>query len=188
MTPPTSGGTRTHCPYCSLQCGMTLVGARTTTVEPWPEFPVNEGALCRKGWSATGLLGHRERLTTPMVRDRATGAWSAATWDEALDLVARRLREVQAEHGADGVGRRGARVLDARSQRRVEPRRGPGLGSPGAWLLQDHPADRVRGGAGGRLTDRGGGGAAASVRRELGHCWVGAVMSGERSYSPRSRA
>ena len=95
--------TRTHCPYCSLQCGMTLTGARTTTVEPWAEFPVNEGALCRKGWTATGLLGHRERLTTPMVRDRATGAWSAATWDDALDLVAGRLRAVQDERGPDGV-------------------------------------------------------------------------------------
>ena len=99
----TSPQTRTHCPYCSLQCGMTLTGTRTTTVEAWPEFPVNEGALCRKGWSATGLLGHRERLTTPMVRDRATGAWSSASWDEALDLVASRLLEVQAEHGPDGV-------------------------------------------------------------------------------------
>ena len=39
----------------------------------WREFPVNEGGLCRKGWNAAGLLGHRERLTTPLVRDRATG-------------------------------------------------------------------------------------------------------------------
>jgi len=40
---------------------------------PWPEFPVNEGALCRKGWIAVGLRGNRARLTTPLVRDRATG-------------------------------------------------------------------------------------------------------------------
>ena len=95
--------TDTHCPYCSLQCGMRLEGRRTTTVQPWAEFPVNEGGLCRKGWTATGLLGHRERLTTPLLRDRATGAWSAVSWDEALDLVAERLRAVQAAHGPDGV-------------------------------------------------------------------------------------
>ena len=81
--------TKTHCPYCSLQCGMTLERTgRALEVTPWPEFPVNEGALCRKGWTATGLRGHRERLTTPLVRDRATGELRAADWDEALDLVA----------------------------------------------------------------------------------------------------
>lgn len=64
-------------------------------------FPVNEGALCRKGWTAAGLRGSRERLTTPMVRDRATGEWSAATWDEALDLVASKLADLRDSHGAD---------------------------------------------------------------------------------------
>ncbi|GAA4363350.1 molybdopterin oxidoreductase family protein [Nocardioides caricicola] len=96
--------TTTHCPYCSLQCGMVLEGRRTLEVQPWAEFPVNEGALCRKGWTATGLRGHRERLTTPLVRDRATGELRAAGWDEALDLVAGRLRALQAEHGKDAVG------------------------------------------------------------------------------------
>ena len=93
--------TDTHCPYCSLQCGMTLVrkGPRLEVSER--SFPVNEGALCRKGWTATGLRGSRERLTTPMVRDRATGEWSAATWDEALDVVASKLSDLRETHGAD---------------------------------------------------------------------------------------
>ncbi|WP_280530176.1 molybdopterin oxidoreductase family protein [Nocardioides dongkuii] len=96
--------TRTHCPYCSLQCGMTLAReGRRLEVRAWPEFPVNEGALCRKGWTATGLRGHRERLTTPLLRDRATGELRAASWDEALDLVADRLRALQAAHGPDTV-------------------------------------------------------------------------------------
>lgn len=95
---------QTHCPYCSLQCGMTLVReGRALEVQPWPEFPVNEGALCRKGWTAAGLRGHRERLTSPLVRDRATGELRAADWDEALDLVAGRIRELQAASGADAV-------------------------------------------------------------------------------------
>jgi assimilatory nitrate reductase catalytic subunit len=96
--------TRTHCPYCSLQCGMTLERTgRRLEVAAWPEFPVNEGALCRKGWTATGLRGHRERLTTPLVRDRATGELRTAGWDEALDLVADRLGALRAEHGPDAV-------------------------------------------------------------------------------------
>ncbi len=95
--------TDTHCPYCSLQCGMRLTGRRTPQVEEWPEFPVNRGALCRKGWSAAGLYGGRERLTTPLVRDRATGELSPVSWDEALDLVAGRLAALRAERGADSV-------------------------------------------------------------------------------------
>jgi assimilatory nitrate reductase catalytic subunit len=98
----TASSTQTHCPYCSLQCGMTLEG-RPLQVRSWPEFPVNEGALCRKGWTATGLRGHRERLTTPLVRDRATGELRAADWDEALDLVAGRLRDLRSAYGADAV-------------------------------------------------------------------------------------
>jgi assimilatory nitrate reductase catalytic subunit len=99
--------TKTHCPYCSLQCGMTLarggVSGRALEVQPWSEFPVNEGALCRKGWTATELRGHRERLTTPLVRDRATGELRAAGWDEALDLVAEKIKGLQASYGADSV-------------------------------------------------------------------------------------
>ncbi|MFT4263435.1 MAG: molybdopterin oxidoreductase family protein [Nocardioides sp.] len=94
--------TDTHCPYCSLQCGMSLQRkGLALEVAERPSFPVNEGALCRKGWTAAGLRGSRERLTTPLVRDRATGEWSAASWDEALDLVAARLASIRAEHGAD---------------------------------------------------------------------------------------
>ncbi|HEX6878074.1 MAG TPA: molybdopterin oxidoreductase family protein [Nocardioidaceae bacterium] len=96
--------TSTHCPYCSLQCGMRLArSGRETVVETWDEFPVNEGAMCRKGWTSTGLLHHRERLTGPLVRDRVTGSFRTASWDEALDLVAARLAAIRAEHGKDAV-------------------------------------------------------------------------------------
>jgi assimilatory nitrate reductase catalytic subunit len=83
---------------------MTLVRTgRSLEVQPWPEFPVNEGALCRKGWTATALRGHRERLTTPLLRDRESGELRAAGWDEALDLVAGRLRELRRDLGPDAV-------------------------------------------------------------------------------------
>ncbi|WP_460846623.1 molybdopterin oxidoreductase family protein [Nocardioides ultimimeridianus] len=96
---------RTHCPYCSLQCGMTLQvrGRGQLEVTPWEEFPVNRGALCRKGWTSTGLRGHRERLTTPLIRDRETGELATATWDEALDLIAERITTLQDAHGKDAV-------------------------------------------------------------------------------------
>ncbi len=96
---------RTHCPYCSLQCGMAITrrGRSGIEVSAWEEFPVNEGALCRKGWTAGELRDSRERLTQPLVRDRATGELRAAGWDEALDLVADRMLALQAAHGKDAV-------------------------------------------------------------------------------------
>ncbi|MFJ4849270.1 MULTISPECIES: molybdopterin oxidoreductase family protein [unclassified Streptomyces] len=96
--------TDTHCPYCSLQCGMRLeaphgAGAR---VAERPGFPVNRGALCGKGQSAGALLAPASRLSTPLVRER--GTLRAAGWDEALDRVAEGFAAVGAEHGADAVG------------------------------------------------------------------------------------
>lgn len=104
MTTTNSPGTETHCPYCSLQCGMRLSGTRTLEVTEWPEFPVTKGAMCRKGWTSTALLKHRERLTQPLVRDTATGEFRPASWDEALDLVADRLGALRDEHGPDSLG------------------------------------------------------------------------------------
>ncbi|GCD90726.1 molybdopterin oxidoreductase family protein [Nocardioides sp. LS1] len=95
--------TETHCPYCSLQCGMRLTGRRSPEVSAWEEFPVNEGGLCRKGWNAAGLYNNRDRLTTPLVRDRATGEFRPVSWDEALDTIAEKLTALKAEHGPDSV-------------------------------------------------------------------------------------
>ncbi|EON22695.1 assimilatory nitrate reductase (NADH) alpha [Nocardioides sp. CF8] len=98
--------TTTHCPYCSLQCGMRVSrrGPAVPEVSEWEEFPVNRGALCRKGWSAAGLYAGRERLTTPLLRDRATGEFTPVSWDEALDTIATRLLALKATHGPDTVG------------------------------------------------------------------------------------
>ena len=73
-------------------------------------FPVNKGGLCVKGWNAGGTLAHAERLTRPLVR-HAGGTLEPATWEEALDIVARGIRAVQSAHGADGVGVFGSGAL-----------------------------------------------------------------------------
>ncbi|MGY2081325.1 molybdopterin oxidoreductase family protein [Modestobacter sp. SYSU DS0657] len=108
---PTPGvGTRTtetHCPYCSLQCGITMTaGDRPATLVP-ADFPVNRGGLCSKGWSAAELLDHPERLTRPLVRadpaDR-TSPLVETSWDEALARVVAAIRRTQTEHGRDAVG------------------------------------------------------------------------------------
>jgi assimilatory nitrate reductase catalytic subunit len=94
----------THCPYCALQCGMTLrAGTGGDIVVDARDFPTNRGGLCQKGWTAAELLDHPERLTTPLVRDEKGGPLRPATWDEALDRVERTIRDLQARHGRDSV-------------------------------------------------------------------------------------
>ena len=81
--------------------------ARTATLQPQADFPTNLGGLCSKGWSATDLLDHSERLLTPLLRsipgDR-TSPFRPATWDEALDEVVAGLRRTQDAYGLDAVG------------------------------------------------------------------------------------
>jgi assimilatory nitrate reductase catalytic subunit len=103
--PADTGVTATHCPYCALQCGMHLTpnGASGPAVSGNSTFPTNRGALCVKGWTAAATLAHPGRLRTPLVRD-AAGRLVPASWDDALDRVAKALRETRARHGADAVG------------------------------------------------------------------------------------
>ncbi|ROP38349.1 assimilatory nitrate reductase catalytic subunit [Saccharothrix texasensis] len=88
----------THCPYCALQCAMTIENGK---VSP-REFPTNRGGLCQKGWTSAELLTSPARLTTPLVR--RDGELRPAGWDEALDLIAAKLAELREEHGPDSVG------------------------------------------------------------------------------------
>jgi assimilatory nitrate reductase catalytic subunit len=98
-----------HCPYCALQCGMSLTrprtdGADTATapvVQP-RDFPTNRGGLCQKGWTSAAVLEASDRLVTPLVRG-ASGELEPASWDTALDLVASRLGALAAEHGPEAV-------------------------------------------------------------------------------------
>ncbi len=95
---------RTHCPYCALQCAMTLSVGADGAVEVQPrDFPTNRGGLCQKGWTAADVLTTPDRLTTPLVRG-PDGELAPATWDVALGFVAERLLRIQAEHGRDAVG------------------------------------------------------------------------------------
>ncbi|SCL19741.1 assimilatory nitrate reductase catalytic subunit [Micromonospora nigra] len=93
----------THCPYCALQCGMTLrTDGAAVTVAP-RQFPTNRGGLCQKGWTAAELLDHPERLTTPLLRDPATGELRPATWDAVLARITDGVRAAQRGHGRDAV-------------------------------------------------------------------------------------
>src|SRR3954469_9005699 len=103
----TARTTLTHCPYCSLQCGMNVTaGDRPATLVP-ADFPTNWGGLGSKGWASTELLDHPERLLRPLVRatpgDR-TSPLVETTWDDALGQLVAAIERTQAQHGHDAVG------------------------------------------------------------------------------------
>jgi assimilatory nitrate reductase catalytic subunit len=95
----------THCPYCSLQCGMVLrPGASDAWTVGERDFPTNRGGLCQKGWTAAELLGHPDRLRTPLIRDRRGAPLRAASWEEALDCIMAAIGRAQERYGKDAVG------------------------------------------------------------------------------------
>jgi assimilatory nitrate reductase catalytic subunit len=103
--PAAAARTATHCPYCSLQCGMEVLQPAGEPLAVAPSaFPTNRGTMCQKGWTSAELLRHPDRLTTPLVRDDRDAELRPASWDEALDRVASELREVARRHGPDAVG------------------------------------------------------------------------------------
>jgi assimilatory nitrate reductase catalytic subunit len=81
-------GQPTHCPYCSLQCGIAMrVAPDRLHLAPQEYFPTNRGRLCSKGWTAAELLDHPQRLTALLVRDRRDAPLEPSTWDDALNRV-----------------------------------------------------------------------------------------------------
>src|SRR5215469_15124155 len=94
----------THCPYCSLQCGMSLLETDGLLRTGARDFPTNRGGLCQKGWTAADLLAPGVRLTTPLMRDRRDGPLTPASWGAALGRIVDEFSRVQAVYGLDSVG------------------------------------------------------------------------------------
>ena len=94
----------TTCPYCGTGCGLYLevLDKNLTGVLPAKNHPVSQGGLCIKGWNAHAFVNHLDRLKKPLIRKN--GKLEEATWDEALQLVADKLREIKAQSGPDSIG------------------------------------------------------------------------------------
>lgn len=102
MTGSAPRTTDTHCPYCAMQCGMTLIEQDGRWSVAARDFPTNRGGLCRKGWSAAELL-HVPRLETPLMRERKGTPLRPVSWDVALDRIAAQFKSIAAESGPNAV-------------------------------------------------------------------------------------
>jgi NADH-quinone oxidoreductase chain G len=91
--------TPTVCPMCAVGCNIVL-GVKNNElrrITPRENLEVNDAWICDKGRFAHSFVDHPERLKTPLIRRE--GKLEPANWDEALDLIARRFRQVEAVGG-----------------------------------------------------------------------------------------
>lgn len=96
---------RTTCPHCATGCQLVLVvkGDRIVDVKA-ADGPSNHGLLCVKGRSGSfDFVASPDRLTTPLIRNRETGAFEEATWEDAVAYAAKRFLEIKRAHGADAL-------------------------------------------------------------------------------------
>jgi formate dehydrogenase alpha subunit len=83
----------TICPYCGVGCQLKLdvKDERIVAARPDPDGAANHGQACVKGrFGIAEFVHHHERLTSPLIRKN--GELKETSWDEALELVAKKLR------------------------------------------------------------------------------------------------
>lgn len=95
---------RTTCTYCGVGCQMLLhtKNGKVVKVTGVEDVVPNYGSLCVKGRFGFDFIHSEERLTAPLIREN--GEFREASWDEALDLVAKKLGEIRDQDGPDTLG------------------------------------------------------------------------------------
>ena len=106
------------CPYCGVGCQLTYYVKDNKIVRvEGRDGPANEGRLCVKGRYGFDYVHHRQRLTKPLIRkagvpksadfvmdpDNPLAVFREASWEEALDLAAGKLREIRDGRGPQAL-------------------------------------------------------------------------------------
>ncbi len=91
------------CRFCGTGCGVMVAVKenKVVAVAGDEKNPVNKGLLCVKGYHLPHILYGSDRLTKPLIRTKK--GFREASWDEALDLVANKLKEVLKKRGPRAV-------------------------------------------------------------------------------------
>ena len=89
---------KTTCPYCGVGCGIVAGVGEDGIIQEMLDDPDNLsslGMLCVKGRFGYTFVHHEDRITSPLIRK--DGVLVETTWEEALDLVAKKLVEYQGD-------------------------------------------------------------------------------------------
>jgi formate dehydrogenase major subunit len=96
----------TTCAYCGVGCAFKaeMRGDEVVRMVPYKDGGANEGHSCVKGRFAFSYATHKDRITTPMIREKITDPWKVVTFDEAITYAANRFKETQAKYGRRSIG------------------------------------------------------------------------------------
>ncbi len=89
---------KTTCPYCGVGCQFNLVVKDNKVVRVEPvKGGTNDGLLCVKGSFGYKFINHPDRLKQPLIKK--DGVFVESTWEEAMDLIVKKINETKAKHG-----------------------------------------------------------------------------------------
>jgi formate dehydrogenase major subunit len=95
--------TKTVCTYCGVGCSFDIWTKDRHILKVEPEHGAANGiSTCVKGKFAWDFVNADDRLTSPLIREGE--GFRKASWDEALELIARKFTEIKAAHGPDALG------------------------------------------------------------------------------------
>jgi formate dehydrogenase major subunit len=96
----------TTCAYCGVGCTFRaeMRGEQLVRMIPWKDGKANRGHSCVKGRFAWGYANHKDRITTPLVRDSIDQPWREVSWEEALSFASTKISAIKAKHGARALG------------------------------------------------------------------------------------
>ena len=98
--------TKSICGYCATGCSLHIhldAEGQAINLTPDPAYPVNIGMACPKGWEALTSLSASDRVTSPLLRNPATGKLEPVSWPTALRVFTDRMQATQAAHGAHSI-------------------------------------------------------------------------------------
>lgn len=90
-------------------CGLKLhvKDGILVEVEGDEDHPISQGRLCARCLALPEYIYHPDRVIYPMKRARErrgdADAWERISWDEALDTIEQKTKELQAEYGRETV-------------------------------------------------------------------------------------
>ncbi|MBK6786525.1 MAG: molybdopterin-dependent oxidoreductase [Betaproteobacteria bacterium] len=95
------------CGMCSVRCPMevTVEDGRATWLQGNTHDQAQGASLCAKGAAGLALEADDQRPQSPLIRSgpRGSGQWRRASWDEALDHIADKLKQTIEQHGPRGI-------------------------------------------------------------------------------------